>query len=51
MVHLLLEHVDEGACGSEDLELIVFGGGEHDPGVVLVPAEVADAVCEATMHE
>jgi hypothetical protein len=51
MIDALLERLDEFARGAEDLQLVVFGGGEHDPGVVLVPVEVGDGVCEAAVHE
>ena len=51
MIDAFLEWLDEFACGAEYLELVVFGGGEHDPGVVLVPVEVGDGVCEAAVHE
>ena len=51
MIHSLLEGLDEFARGTEDLELVVFGRAHHEPGVVLVPVKVADAVREATVHE
>ena len=51
MIDAFLERLDEFACGAEDLQLVVFGGGEHDPGVVFVPVEVGDGVCEAAVHE
>ena len=51
MIYRLLERFDELATRAENLHLIVFGGGHHDPGVVLVPVEVADAVGEAAVHE
>ena len=51
MIDTLLQWLDELACSSEDLELVVFGGAEHDPWIVLVPVEVADAIREATVHE
>jgi hypothetical protein len=31
--------------------LVVFGGGEHDPVVILVPVEVGDGVRETAVHE
>tara|TARA_R110002003_G_scaffold175_2_gene14157 strand:+ start:26564 stop:26734 length:171 start_codon:yes stop_codon:yes gene_type:complete len=51
MVHGLVQWLDELARWAEDLELVVFGRAHHDPGIVLVPVEVADAVGEATVHE
>lgn len=50
-VGILVDGLDEFAGGAEDLHLVVFGRGKHEPGVVLVPVEVADAVCEAAVHE
>ena len=51
MVHSLLERLDEFARGPEDLELVVFGRAHHEPGVILVPVKVTDAVSKATVHE
>jgi hypothetical protein len=51
MIDAFLKGLDELACGTEDLQLVVFSGGEHDPFIVLVPVEVGDGVCEAAVHE
>jgi hypothetical protein len=51
MIYTLLYWLNEFARGAEYLHLVVFGGGHHDPGVVLVPVEIADAVGEAAVHE
>ena len=51
MVDRLLERLDELAGWAEDLQLVVFCRAHHDPRVVLVPVEVADAVREAAVHE
>ena len=51
VVYRLLEWLDEFARGPEDLQLVVLGSAHHEPGVVLVPVKVADAVGEATVHE
>ena len=51
MIYTLLNWLNEFARGAEDLHLVVLGGGHHNPGVVLVPVEIADAVGEAAVHE
>lgn len=51
MVDVFLEWLNEFASWTEDLELVVFSGAHHDPGVVFVPVEIADAVGEAAVHE
>lgn len=51
MADALLEWFDEFACGTEYLQLVVFRSGEHNPGVVLIPIEVGDGICEAAVHE
>jgi hypothetical protein len=51
VVHSLVKWLDKLATGTENLQLIVFGGAHHDPGVVLVPVKIANAVGEASMHE
>lgn len=50
MVDSLLDGLDELACWTEDLQLVVFGCAHHDPRIVLVPVEVADSVCETAVH-
>jgi hypothetical protein len=51
VIHALLERLNRFARGTEDLHLVVVGDGHHDPGVILVPVEVADAISEASVHE
>jgi hypothetical protein len=51
MVDSFLEGLDEFARGAEDLELIIFCGAHHEPGVVFVPVKIADTVSKATVHE
>lgn len=49
--HLLLRRLHNGPGWPENLQLIVLGRGEHEPRVIPVPAEVGDAVGEASVDE
>jgi hypothetical protein len=51
MIHSFLRNIDETVRWPEDLQLIVFCRSKHDPWIVLVPVEVANAICESTVHE
>jgi hypothetical protein len=51
VIHALLERLNRFARGTKDLHLVVVGDGHHDPGVILVPVEVADAISEASVHK
>jgi hypothetical protein len=51
VIDCLGQWLDKLAGRTEDLQLVVLGGTHHQPGVVLVPVKVADAVGEATVHE
>jgi hypothetical protein len=51
MIDSLVQWLDKFATWAENLQLVVFGCSDHNPGVVLVPIEIANAVGEATMHE
>jgi hypothetical protein len=51
MIDAFFKGLDELACGPEDLQLVVFSGGEHNPFIVLVPVEIGDRVCESAVHE
>ena len=51
MIDSLLEWLDQFPTGAEDLQLVVLGRTDHDPWIILIEIEVADAVGEATVHE
>jgi hypothetical protein len=51
MIDSLVQWLDKFATRPEYLQLVVFGCAHHNPGIVLVPVKVADAVGEATVHE
>lgn len=51
MISVLFERFDEFAAWAENLQLVVLGSTQHDPGIVLVPIEVADTISKATVHE
>jgi hypothetical protein len=50
-VDSLVQWLDEFATWPENLQLIVFGCSNHNPGIVFVPVKVADAVGKATVHK
>lgn len=51
MVNAFLEWLNEFARGTEYLKLVVLSSAHHEPGIVLIPVKVTDAIGEATVHE
>jgi hypothetical protein len=51
MIDSLVQWLDKFATRPEDLQLVIFGCSNHNPGVILVPIEVADTVGEAAVHK